>query len=46
MRSTAHESRVNGAEETVMQIKPARSVTAVLKRAFDAFRANDPIGMA
>jgi hypothetical protein len=29
-----------------MQIKPARTIPHVLKRAFDAFRANDPIGMA
>ena len=29
-----------------MQIKPARTIPHVLKRAFDAFKANDPIGMA
>ncbi len=29
-----------------MQIKPVRTIPHVLKRAFDAFRANDPIGMA
>jgi len=29
-----------------MKIKPARSVPAVLKRAFDAFLANDPISIA
>lgn len=29
-----------------MQIKPARIIPHVLKRAFDAFRSNDPIGMA
>jgi hypothetical protein len=46
MLSTVHKKDVNVAEGTVMQIKPARSVPAVLKRAFDAFRANDPIGMA
>ena len=46
MRSTVHKRDMNAAEGTVMQIKPARSVPAVLKRAFDAFRANDPIGMA
>lgn len=31
---------------TKMQIKPARTIPHVLKRAFDAFKANDPIGMA
>jgi|LNFM01.1.fsa_nt_gb hypothetical protein len=29
-----------------MIIKPARTVPGVVKRAFDAFRANDPIGVA
>jgi hypothetical protein len=29
-----------------MHIKPARTIPHVLKRAFDAFRAKDPIGMA
>ncbi len=29
-----------------MYIKPARTVPNALKRAFDAFRSNDPIGMA